>query len=142
RAVSSGSAGQRRMRRGNDYNRCGVIEERVISQRNADFDSAETLHALVDHDDVEAPRPRELEGVAAQADAGDFVSFALEDALHRTRHPFIAESNQSLQLRVHFLHEAASVRGLPGTAGSSVPTVLRSEEHTSELQSLAYLVCR
>src|SRR2546423_9182434 len=30
--------------------------------------------------------------------------------------------------------------GLPGTDGSDVAT--RSEEHTSELQSLAYLVCR
>src|SRR5205823_13916994 len=30
----------------------------------------------------------------------------------------------------------------PPTPGTSAPPGLRSEEHTSELQSLAYLVCR
>src|SRR2546425_2163941 len=32
--------------------------------------------------------------------------------------------------------------GLPVKCGQSAPVIIRSEEHTSELQSLAYLVCR
>src|SRR2546425_9028537 len=33
-------------------------------------------------------------------------------------------------------------RALQPTAGASAASIRRSEEHTSELQSLAYLVCR
>src|SRR5687767_15777014 len=37
---------------------------------------------------------------------------------------------------LHRRDDLASVRAIPGASGA------RSEEHTSELQSLAYLVCR
>src|SRR2546425_7373521 len=36
----------------------------------------------------------------------------------------------------------AAGRGSPGPLGRGAREVQRSEEHTSELQSLAYLVCR
>src|SRR3712207_7610162 len=39
-------------------------------------------------------------------------------------------------------HQAAPKGGSPSTAGQSSPLSSRSEEHTSELQSRQYLVCR
>src|SRR2546425_10265188 len=43
--------------------------------------------------------------------------------------------------RTHRIEVLAKKRDLPGP-GSKEHDILRSEEHTSELQSLAYLVCR
>src|SRR2546425_3842872 len=48
---------------------------------------------------------------------------------------------QICKLLRQYLHLRIDLRGVP-VAHLEVPEVLRSEEHTSELQSLAYLVCR
>src|SRR5437762_11116394 len=40
------------------------------------------------------------------------------------------------------LYQALGAAGLAGDSGARVPPLLRSEEHTSELQSPMYLVCR
>src|SRR3989441_3428368 len=41
-----------------------------------------------------------------------------------------------------FFNADQQKRNFPGVANASSPAAFRSEEHTSELQSLAYLVCR
>src|SRR3712207_7478522 len=46
------------------------------------------------------------------------------------------------QLRQHLVHELLRVPGLQHLAGDAQPVLGRSEEHTSELQSRQYLVCR
>src|SRR2546423_3344339 len=54
--------------------------------------------------------------------------------LFRSYHVLFLQGGASLQFSMvplNFLHD-----------GASADYVLRSEEHTSELQSLAYLVCR
>src|SRR3989441_10570848 len=45
--------------------------------------------------------------------------------------------------RIHHAPPASALANTPHAAPATSPTtILRSEEHTSELQSLAYLVCR
>src|SRR2546425_12269372 len=53
------------------------------------------------------------------------------------------ERPELLDLRLAHVQEAGAVRGeQPLVQAGAVEVAVRSEEHTSELQSLAYLVCR
>src|SRR2546425_6247203 len=49
---------------------------------------------------------------------------------------------RSRQVRRHGVHVVGEVLPGPGHSGHLRLALERSEEHTSELQSLAYLVCR
>src|SRR2546425_7356703 len=53
-------------------------------------------------------------------------------------------SNEGCELTMRMLREAGfgQVTKLPTDGQPGIFATLRSEEHTSELQSLAYLVCR
>src|SRR5205823_14525971 len=57
----------------------------------------------------------------------------------RSHHQLTSINRRCSPLRGNFSDFA---RRLACAMQSSSPTLLRSEEHTSELQSLAYLVCR
>src|SRR2546425_6318213 len=62
--------------------------------------------------------------------------------LFRSRSPWVPVFSRAIRRRVG--RTAAPREGRPAGAGSVLegPRPERSEEHTSELQSLAYLVCR
>src|SRR5229473_4889465 len=62
-----------------------------------------------------------------------------ERAVHQAVHA-VLESDEALAKRV--LDEEDAINELQIEVDDRVVQLLRSEEHTSELQSLAYLVCR
>src|SRR2546423_9520753 len=57
-----------------------------------------------------------------------------------TLFPYTTLFRSRLPARLH--HQRADGGAPPGRGGALHPPLRRSEEHTSELQSLAYLVCR
>src|SRR2546425_1515294 len=70
--------------------------------------------------------------------------FALRLATMRKAVGNCADSNLFVDTRVsgHMLSSTAGLNHFLNSARSVQADVIRSEEHTSELQSLAYLVCR
>src|SRR5205823_13963422 len=63
-------------------------------------------------------------------------------AHHRYPHPFPTRRSSDLDARPASAWAICSCTRSSRTARSRRPACARSEEHTSELQSLAYLVCR
>src|SRR2546425_6737533 len=82
-------------------------------------------------------------GTELQCTCPDFQAHATEDPTWRYKHVLAVQDHQAKtgaadpQTECELAEERAAVQ----TEGS-VEVVQRSEEHTSELQSLAYLVCR
>src|SRR5437870_10989534 len=69
---------------------------------------------------------------------------------HRDLHSFPTRRSSDLYLRRQRKNDARltpcrrskSGTGMPASASFRIPTIWRSEEHTSELQSRGHLVCR
>src|SRR5229473_4570707 len=117
-----------------------------LSLRHYDHRVAQPLHhvqLVLDHQDRQAFSTQVLE----------VVLDLLDDPGMHTRHRFVEEQEAGMQhQRPHDLDQAllsaAHRAGVVGLLGSHAEPLeqraclVRSEEHTSELQSLAYLVCR
>src|SRR5689334_13778478 len=86
------------MRAGNDYNRCRVIEKRIIAQRDADVDPVEMLEALVEHQGVEPSATSEAQRLFPRTSSRDLISLFLEYGFHRATHPLVGEANQRCRL--------------------------------------------
>src|SRR2546425_10460733 len=79
----------------------------------------------------------------------EIYTLSLHDALPICRHPRLFQAGQGRRQMAHLPGAGGSAarNGYPHLGGTStsarkVSHLTRSEEHTSELQSLAYLVCR
>src|SRR5450759_1011158 len=88
------AARQSRMRGGDYHDGRGVVEKRIVPQREADVDSGQFVELLVKHEDVVAAPPGQLERLLTQSGSRDVVSLLRENALQRSAQPFVAASDQ------------------------------------------------
>src|SRR5882757_3462755 len=96
----SGSIGrqparQRSVGRRDYHNRNGVIEKRIVPQRQTNIDSAQLVELLVEHQNIVPSAPSELERLFTGPRSGHVISLLRENALQRPTHPFVVASDQS-----------------------------------------------
>src|SRR5205823_9431125 len=78
----------------------------------------------------------DVDPLAPGDDADAINNFVFKDQAMITRHRLLAGA------KLQYAALQLTIEAQYAFAGSSVDHTPRSEEHTSELQSLAYLVCR
>src|SRR2546425_5561022 len=106
----------------------------TMTQLDEEFERA-TAYALLD-DDID--RARLLLGVETASATDEYVRTATPDAIRN----FARGLGDDNPLYVDDDYGIGTRWGSQIAPGSMAEIVNRSEEHTSELQSLAYLVCR
>src|SRR5205823_12207255 len=79
--------------------------------------------------------------ISAQRDAHELAPHRLGDALAQRRLAYSGRPHEAENRALHLLHHRLHGEVLEDALLRLLQAV-RSEEHTSELQSLAYLVCR
>src|SRR5205823_3983555 len=91
--------------------------------------------------DLDVPVADNLKSIAKrlERDVEDLVVVVLD----RVRHEKLIDDIRAAGARIRLIGDGDLSAGISAAVvGAGVHAVMRSEEHTSELQSLAYLVCR
>src|SRR3954468_6524860 len=102
------------MRRGDDHDWGGVIEQRIVAQRDAHFSATEILHPLVEHQHVEITASRQLKRLLPRCSARRYVGFFLEYALQGATQPFVTTADEGGQLARLVVRHGAGVNESAG----------------------------
>ena len=87
-----------------------MVKKWIIAQCDAYFHTAKLMDPLVEHDHIEITMSRQSQRFLPGASARYAIAFFLKDGFHRSAHPPVAESDQSLQFRSsRMAHKTASV---------------------------------